>query len=103
MLDLAILLYVVAVGFVAAGILASFTKLVSGQPLGFAFEGRTLAASIGGVLLRSFAGPAILMGNAIHASKSKARSPVWLGLSALIAGAWSLLLGLVLLDLALTL
>lgn len=101
--DLAILFYAVAVGFVAAGILASFTQLVSGQRLGFGFDGGTLAASIGGVFLRTFAGPVILMGNAIRGAKSKAHSPAWLGLSALIAGVWSLFLGLVVLDLALKL
>jgi hypothetical protein len=103
MQDFAILLYVVAVGFVAAGILSSFTQLVSGQPLGFGFEGSTLAASIGGVFLRTFAGPAILMRNAILGARAKAHSPAWLGLSALIAGVWSLFLGLVLLDLVLKL
>lgn len=103
MLDLAIFFYVVAVGFVAAGILSSFTQLVSGQPLGFRFEGGSLTESIGGVFLRTFAGPAILMGNVIRAAKSKAYSPVWLGLSTLIAGVWSMFVGLVLLDLVLTL
>ena len=103
MLDLAILLYVVAVGFVAAGILTSFIQLVSGERLAFSFEGSTLVASVGGVFLRTFAGPAILMGNVVRAAKSRAYPPVWLGLSTLIAGVWSLFLGLVLLDLALTL
>lgn len=101
--DLAILLYVVAVGFVAAGILSSFVQLVTGQPLRFGIEGRTLLASIGGVCLRVFAGPVILMGNALRAAKVKAHPPGWLWLSGLIASAWSLLLGLFVLDLVLKL
>jgi hypothetical protein len=96
-------LYVAAVGFVAAGISASFAQLVSGEPLRFGIEAKTIQSSIGGVLLRAFAGPVILMGNAIRGAKAKARSPAWLGLSTLIAGVWSLFLGSVLMDLLLKL
>jgi hypothetical protein len=96
-------LYVAAVGFVAAGILASLAKLVSGEPLRFGIEAKSIPSSVGGVLLRTFAGPVILMGNALQNAKAKARSPMWLGLSTLIAGVWSLFLGSVLLDLLLKL
>jgi hypothetical protein len=49
------------VGFVAAGLLSSFVQLVSGRPMSFGIEPNSLFASIGGVLLRVLAGPAILM------------------------------------------
>jgi hypothetical protein len=58
---LAIYLYVTAVGFVTAGVLASFVQLVSGEPMRFGDEPKSLLPSIGGVLLRVLAGPAILM------------------------------------------
>jgi hypothetical protein len=103
MTSLAFHLYVMAVGFVAAGISASFAQLVSGEPLRFGVEAKSIPSSIGGVLLRAFAGPVILMGNAVSNAKAKARSPMWLGLSTLIAGVWSLFLGSVLLDLLLKL
>ena len=61
---LAIYLYVMAVGFVAAGLLASFVQLVSGEPMRFGIEPKSILASLGGVLLRVLAGPAILMRNA---------------------------------------
>jgi hypothetical protein len=61
---LAMYLYVTAVGFVAAGMLASFVQLVSGEPMRFGFEPNSLLASIGAVILRVLAGPAILMRNA---------------------------------------
>lgn len=99
MTSLAFHLYVVAVGFVAAGISASLFQLVSGQPLRFGVEANTILSSIGGVLLRAFAGPVILMGNAIRAAKATRRSPVWLGVSTVIASVWSLFLGSVLIDL----
>jgi hypothetical protein len=61
---LAMYLYVTAVGFVAAGMLASFVQLVSGEPMRFGVEPKSLLASIGAVILRVLAGPAILMRNA---------------------------------------
>jgi len=55
---------VTAAGFVAAGLLASFVQLVSGEPMRFGVEPNSLLASVGGVILRVLAGPAILMRNA---------------------------------------
>jgi hypothetical protein len=92
-------LYVMAVGFVTAGVSASFAQLVSGEPLRFGIEPKSMVASIGGVLLRILAGPVILMGNAWKGAKNQARSPLWLGLSTLIAGVWSLFSGALLVDL----
>ena len=64
MLILGIYLYITAVGFVAAGVLASFVQLVSGEPVRFELEPQSILALIGGVLIRVLAGPAILMRNA---------------------------------------
>lgn len=96
---LAIYLYVMSVGFVAAGVLASFVQLVSGEPMRFGLEPKSLLASIGGVLLRVLAGPAILMRNAWRGLKLQARPKVWFGVSAAIAAVWSLFSGALLLDL----
>jgi hypothetical protein len=98
---LAIYLYATAVGFVAAGLLSSFTQLVSGEPLRFGLEPNSVLASLGGVLLRVLAGPAILMRNAWPGRRLEARAPIWFGFSALIAGMWSLFSGAILLDLIL--
>jgi hypothetical protein len=96
-------LYVTAVGFVVAGILASFVHLVSGEPMRFNLEPRSISASIGGVLLRVLAGPAILMRNAWRGMKIQARPKIWFGVSAAIAAVWSLFSGAVLIDLILNL
>src|SRR3990170_5311989 len=103
MQSLAIYLYVMAVGFVAAGMLASFVQLVLGEPMRFGMEPNLILASIGGVLLRVLAGPAILMRNAWRGLKLQARPRVWFGVSAAIAAVWSLFSGALLLDLILSL
>ena len=100
---LAIYLYATAVGFVAAGVLASFVQLVSGQPMRFGIEPDSILASLGGVVLRVLAGPAILMRNAWWGLRLMGRPKVWFGVSAAIAAAWSLISGALLLDLILNL
>jgi hypothetical protein len=90
-----------AVGFVTAGVLASFVQLVSGEPLRFGLEPKSILASIGGVFLRLLAGPAILMRNAWRGMKIQSRPRIWFGISAAIAAVWSLCSGAVLLDLLL--
>ena len=103
MQDLAIYLYVMAVGFVAAGVLSSFVQLVSGEPMRFNVEPKSAFASIGGVLLRVLAGPAILMRNAWRGIQLKGRPKFWFGLSAAVAAMWSLFSGAFLLELILKL
>lgn len=96
---LAIYLYVMAVGFVAAGVLASFVQLVSGEPMRFTIEPKSVLNSLAGVLLRVLAGPAILMRNAWRGQIIQQRPRIWFGVSALIAAVWSLFSGVLLLDL----
>jgi hypothetical protein len=103
MQSLAIYLYVTAVGFVVAGVLASFVQLVSGEPMRFGMEPKPILASIGAVLLRVLAGPAILMRNAWRGLRLQARPKIWFGVSAAIAAVWSLFSGALLLDLILKL
>ena len=103
MQSLAVYLYITAVGFVTAGVLASFVQLVSGEPMRFNVEPKSLLVSIGGVLLRVLAGPAILMRNAWRGLRLQSRPKVWFGVSAAIAAVWSLLSGAFLLDLILKL
>ena len=95
---LAIYLYVTAVGFVAAGVLASFVQLLSGEPMRFTIEPKSILDSLAGVLLRAVAGPAILMRNAWRGQKLRERPKIWFGVSAVIAAVWSLFCGAILLD-----
>jgi len=95
--------YIVAVGFVAAGVLSSFVQLVSGQPMRFAVEHRSFAASIGSVVLRVVTGPEILMRNAWRGVVLEKRPQGWFWLAAGVAGFWSLLIGSLLIDILLSL
>ena len=103
MQSLAIYVYATAVGFVAAGVLASFDQLVSGQPMRFGIEPDSILASLGGVILRVLAGPAILMRNAWRGLRIQSRPKIWFGASAAIAAVWRLLSGALLLGLILKL
>jgi hypothetical protein len=94
----AIYLYITAVGFVAAGLLASFVQLGSGEPMRFRIEPNTVLASIGGVLLRVLA-VAILVRNAWRGMVVERRSMGWFGASLAIVAVWSLFSGSRLLDL----
>jgi hypothetical protein len=69
----------------------------------FGMEPNSILASIGAVLLRVLAGPAILMRNAWRGLKLQARPKIWFGVSAAIAAVWSLFSGALLLDLILKL
>lgn len=90
--------YVVAVGFVSAGVLSSFVQLVSGEPLRFMVEHRSFSKAIGSVLLRVLAGPEILMRNAWRGMILESRPKAWFGLSAALAAFWSLLIGCLMID-----
>jgi prepilin signal peptidase PulO-like enzyme (type II secretory pathway) len=96
-------LYVMSVGFVMAGVLSSFVQLVSGEPLRFGLEPNSVMSSLGGVLLRVVAGPAILMRNAWRGMWIEARPKAWFGASLAIAALWSLFSGTLLIDLILKL
>ena len=98
MLWVAIYLYITAVGFVTAGLLASFVQLGSGEPMRFRIEPNTVLASLGGVLLRVLA-VAILVRNAWRGMVVERRSMGWFGASLAIVAVWSLFSGARLLDL----
>jgi len=69
----------------------------------FGIEPESILASLSGVFLRVFAGPAILMRNAWRGMRIEARPKVWLWLSTAIVAMWSLFIGALLIDLVLTL
>lgn len=96
-------LYVMSVGFVMSGVLASFVQLVSGEPMRFGGVPKSMLSSVGAVLLRVLAGPAILMRNAWRGMVIEARPKGWFGISLAVAALWSLFSGALLIDLILTL
>jgi len=95
--------YATAVGFVAAGIIGSFYQLVTAQPAGFRVTDSGIAQGVLSVVLCMFAGPYILIRNAIHAQQGEKGSFAWFAGALGIAAAWSLCSGIVLLQVLLAL
>ena len=103
MYEYAFYAYVTAVGFVVAGLMASFFQLVTGSPIKFTFVPRSGVAAAADVLTRVVAGPAIIMRNAIKAALLHGRKPYWLVLSTLISAIWSFFSGVIILELTIRL
>lgn len=103
LLELYVAVFAIAAGFVAAGVLSSFYQLVTATPARFEFDTERLSAGLVQIVLLMFAGPAILMRNAIRARLIEHRHPGWLAASAAIAACWSLCSGVVVLQFALAL
>lgn len=100
--ELVVALYVGSAGFVAAGLLGSLYQLVTDRPPHFNIDVGNILAAILGVSLCMFAGPFIIMRNAIRGRRLEGRPIGWLVASSTIAGMWSLCSGLVVMHLALT-
>ncbi|WP_029058758.1 DUF6949 family protein [Stappia stellulata] len=102
MTDLALAAYIGCAGFVVAGILGSFYQLLTGEPLKFAISVETWVKGVFSCLLCVFAGPFIIMRNAIRGRKVEQRPLGWLVASSTIAGMWSLCSGVFVLQIAFT-
>ena len=93
--ELAIAAYAAACGFAAAGILGSFYQLLTDRPARFAIDLETMGKGLLGILLCAFAGPFIIMRNAIRGRMIENRPMGWLVASTAIATGWSLCSGIV--------
>ncbi len=100
--ELAIAAYATACGFVAAGVLSSFFQLMTNKPVKFSVELETLWRGFVDVLICAFAGPFIIMRNAIRGRTEERRPVGWLVASTAIATGWSLCSGIVVVNLVLT-
>lgn len=89
--------YVAAIGFCTAGIAASLSQMMTGQPLRFGLGNAPTTPALIGVFTRVLAGPAIVMRNAVRAAL-RGRPPYWLVLSTLISVLWSFFSGVVLVE-----
>lgn len=101
--DLLVAALALITGFVSAGVLGSFYQLVTQQPPTFAFDLDGWFKILSGVVVCVFAGPFIIMRNAIRGRMIEHRPLGWLAASTAIAGMWSLCSGIVVLDFALAL
>jgi hypothetical protein len=99
--DLLLLLYAGAVGFVAAGLGASFYKLVTDETARFALGSQSAFGIATGMLFCALTGPAIMARLAL-AGGGDARLPLGWRIAGIgIAMLWSCCLGLVVLQVVL--
>lgn len=101
LVDLILAAYIGCAGFVAAGILGSFYQLVTREAPKFAITLETWLRALSSFLLCVFAGPFIIMRNAIRGRRIEHRPIGWLVASSTIAGMWSICSGLVVMQFAL--
>ncbi len=95
--------YIACSGFVAAGVLGSLYQLITKEPPKFNFGGETIMAFMAGLFMCIFAGPFIIMRNAIRGRRLENRPLGWLVASSTIAGMWSMCSGLFVMNVALVL
>ena len=81
--------YVICVGFVAAGILASLYQMATSNAPQFRLSHGGLIAGLFDVLMIAFAGPLILLKNAIRGRLIEDRPFGWLVASSALSGFWS--------------
>ncbi|MCY1705829.1 DUF6949 family protein [Pannonibacter sp. SL95] len=93
--ELILAVYMGCAGFVAAGLLGSFYQLVTNSPPRFHVRLETLIGTVSSCLMCAFAGPFIIMRNAIRGRRIENRPIAWLVASSTIACMWSVCSGLV--------
>ncbi|MGD1935496.1 MAG: hypothetical protein ACFB0Z_13520 [Candidatus Phaeomarinobacter sp.] len=91
----------VMTGIVTAGLTSSFYRLVTNKPPSFGLLSAPLPEVVTGIAALVFAGPAVIMRNAVRARVLEQRPWVWLGLSASIAVFWSFMSGIFVLSIIL--
>jgi len=99
--QLILAVYIACAGFVAAGVLGSLYQLLTKEPPRFNFSIESLTGIVSGIFMVLFAGPFIIMRNAIRGRRIENRPLGWLVASSTIAGMWSLCSGLLVVQVAL--
>jgi hypothetical protein len=94
--ELIVMLFSVAAGFTASGIVANIYRLVADKPQ--SNIGKTVYIAV-----MVIAGPSVLVGNAAKSFRAKACSRYALWLAAAVAGYWSFAIGLFVLSISLAL
>jgi hypothetical protein len=101
MRDGLLIIYCGATGFVAAGVAASFYKMVTSETARFALLGQGWLAAVSTFLFFAVTGPAIIMESALKRRNSEGNAAGWLAASLVVAGLWSVCSGIIVLGLVL--
>ncbi|MBN9671067.1 DUF6949 family protein [Roseibium aggregatum] len=99
--DLLLVGYIACAGFVAAGVLGSLYQLVTSNPPRFSFASESLPVFLADIFVCLFAGPFIIMRNAIRGRRIEKRPLGWLVASSTIAGMWSMCSGVLVMNVVL--
>jgi hypothetical protein len=103
MRDGLLVLYCGVIGFVAAGIAASFYKMITSQPARFSLLGPGWLGALSSFFFFALTGPAILMEMALEQRKASANAGGWLLAGFAVSALWSLCSGIIVLGLVLAL
>ena len=95
--ELIVLIKAAATGFVAAGLIGSFYQLVTNKPPRFVAEFEGMVGVLASSVMCALAGPFIIMRNAIRGHRIEQRPIGWLAASSVIAFAWSICSGVLVL------
>jgi len=90
--------FAMVMGFALAGASGSLFRLITKRRISFELVGAARPVLFLGVVVLMFAGPAVIMRNAIRGRLIENRALYWLALSTLIAGMWSFLAGITLIN-----
>jgi Family of unknown function (DUF6949) len=90
--------FAMIMGFALAGVSGSLFRLITKRRISFELAGTDRPVIFLGVMILMFAGPAVIMRNAIRGRLIENRALYWLALSTLIAGMWSFLAGITLIN-----
>ncbi|MDR3373521.1 MAG: hypothetical protein P4L98_07315 [Ancalomicrobiaceae bacterium] len=101
LVQIALIAYAVAAGFVSAGFIGSLYQLLTDSPPKFTLAADTLITGVSSAFVCIFAGPFIIMRQAIRGRLIERRPLGWLAASTAIASGWSLCLGILVIDFAL--
>lgn len=96
--QVSVFFFAIATGFVAAGLTSSFYRMVTSKPPSFQLTSETTLGQIIAVVTLVFAGPTVILRNALRAQVFENRPPFWMLLSGCIAMMWSFLSGVFLLG-----
>ena len=96
--ELIILGYAGTVGFVAAGIVASFYQWVTSEPARFMLLGTGMPALVTSFAFCAMTGPIIVLDHAVRLRQAEKGPLSWLFAGLLVAALWSCCSGVVLLS-----
>jgi hypothetical protein len=102
-IQILLLAYAAAAGFVAAGFLASLYQLLTNEPARFMVGSESVWAGLVAIAICVFAGPFILMRQAVRGRFLERRPIGWLAASTAIATGWSLCSGILMIQFAIVL